>query len=43
MNLGLVKRSVGWGLSAINWQGWIITLFLILIIILDILIFIKLL
>jgi hypothetical protein len=30
------KKSIGWGLTPITWQGWVVTLLLILIIILDI-------
>ena len=29
------KRRIGWGLSPQSWQGWVLTLILILIIILD--------
>ena len=30
------KRRVGWGLIPISWQGWVVTLILILIILLDV-------
>jgi preprotein translocase subunit SecG len=30
------KKTIDWGLSPITWQGWVVTVFLILIIILDI-------
>ncbi|MGB7970094.1 MAG: hypothetical protein WCF28_11055 [Methanobacterium sp.] len=29
------KRRIGWGLTPKSWQGWVITLILILILILD--------
>lgn len=29
------KRRIGWGLNPQSWQGWVLTLILILIIILD--------
>jgi len=29
------KRRVGWGLTPKSWQGWVVTLILILILILD--------
>ncbi len=29
------KRRIGWGLNPSSWQGWVLTLILILIIILD--------
>jgi len=35
------KKTVSWGLSPIAWQGWVVTLFLILIIILEYFLFHK--
>ncbi|WJI10478.1 hypothetical protein FGU46_10445 [Methanobacterium sp. CWC-01] len=29
------KRRLGWGFSPVTWQGWLVTLILVLILILD--------
>ncbi len=35
------KRRIGWGFNPITWQGWVLTLILILILLLDSMYFYK--
>jgi hypothetical protein len=31
------NKTVGWGLSPVSWQGWVVTLILVLIVVMDVL------
>ncbi len=35
------KRRIGWGFNPITWQGWVLTLILVLILVLDSMYFYK--